>query len=152
MVTWTDSDGRAWPVEFTFENLKLLKKELKLDILAGTEKLSEDPMLCVDVIYWIGPAPAEGLSTDDFGRRVRDADVIRAASDAVMEAYADFSPKHGSAIRQRLERMRDLAERAEKAGADHYDRMLDEIETKLSAGTLFGNSSASPASAPATST
>jgi len=137
MKTFTDSQGRTWNVVLNVGALRRVRDLLKVDLLDVArgdllERLADDPVLLVDVLYVLckTDAEAQGVSDEDFGRAMVGG-VLDEAGSALMQELLGFFPS---------------AQRARALGK--LMRMLDAREAELA--TLGGSSGGSPASAAAT--
>lgn len=109
MKSFVDNQGRTWILNInvgTIKRVKALcgglnllniiafdedKKNVDTDVLA---KLSEDPILLVDVLYAVckPDADAKNISDEDFGAAL-SGDSIEYASRQLLDAIVDFFPE-----------------------------------------------------------
>jgi len=132
MATFTDADGRQWVIDIDVNALRQVQKRLDLklmDVLGGEtlDRLADDPVLLVDVLYVLCEAQAarEGVTDEAFGRGLR-GDALDAAVVAFLEALTDFCPS----------RKRTLLRRLIAKGREAEDRLLTRAETMLASGKI----------------
>jgi len=95
MVLYKDSNDKEWPVVFTLKKAKTIRDKCGVDLLKdGIAVLIEDPLKCVDVIYYASNA-SDAISLDEFYDRVANADYVKSAVDACVVGLADFTPSRG---------------------------------------------------------
>ena len=129
MKTFVDGQGREWAVEINVNVIKRVRDLLKIDLLEIVEgqlieRLIGDPILLCDVIYVVckPQAEAKNITDEDFGQAMA-GDAIEAATKALLEELADFSPSP----RDRAN-IRSVIEKTWQA----LDKVRDVIETRLS--------------------
>jgi hypothetical protein len=157
MQSFKDNAGRTWAVAVTVDAVKRVKRLIGVDLLAVGEgdqllqRLADDPVLLVDVVYAIckPDVDAANLTDEDFGRAMGGGDSIDLAVVALMDGLADFFPKARRAVLRRaivkLDATRDLASRRAVTKIDAID-----VEALLNS-TPGGSATSSPPS-PAAST
>lgn len=102
--SFTDNQNRQWPVEVNVTAVKRLRDRLGVDLLdLGGDgdapehrlliRLIADPVLLVDVLFVVceDAAIERGVGDEDFGRAMA-GDAIDAATRALLEEIADFTP------------------------------------------------------------
>jgi hypothetical protein len=134
MATFTDAAGETWTIEISVDEIRLLRKELKVDLLALLEdnglllrKLVADPILLVDVISILCTDQIKSRDLDEraFAKRLVGHG-LEAALDCLIEAIANFTPpRQGAVIRQMWAKTKEL---------DH--RAMDRLTTKLESPDL----------------
>ncbi len=106
MPTFTDNLGREWTIEITGIEIKLLRKELSVDLLSVfdretglLEKLGSDPVLLIDVISVLLTPQIQKRGMDETGfASGLVGDGLQNAIDALVAAIVFFSPPHQQAI------------------------------------------------------
>jgi hypothetical protein len=119
VMQFTDGKDRKWSVEINTDIIKLLRKELNLD-LAGSDQstmdlLSDDPVLLVDALWLICQKEAKerSVTAESFGAALV-GDVIDSATQAMVEAVANFFPTRKRSLLLRANaKMRTVREKAE---------------------------------------
>jgi len=98
MKPLTDSVGRAWEVTVNVGAVRRVRDLLGVDLMdvAGgdlLDRLADDPVLLVDVLYVLvkPQADAKGVSDEDFGRAMVGG-VLDEATSALMKELLDFFP------------------------------------------------------------
>ena len=98
MKPLTDSVGRAWEVTVNVGAVRRVRDLLGVDLMdvAGgdlLDRLADDPVLLVDVLYVLvkPQADAKGVSDEDFGRAMVGG-VLDEAASALMKELLDFFP------------------------------------------------------------
>jgi hypothetical protein len=166
--TFRDNSNREWTVSIDVAAVKRLKaSSLEVDLMEAVggdllQRLTDDPILLVDVIYVLlkPQLDALNLSDEQFGQAM-GGDSIDAATAAFLEGLCDFFP---SGKRRILAKMlakmnslldRRLAKANEILDSDQLDKLIErEIETadrelmkNLGQPTIVGEPSiSSPAS------
>jgi len=132
MATFTDAAGREWVVDIDVDALRRVRKRLDLNLMDAIggptlERLADDPVLLVDVLYVLceDQADRDGVSDEEFGRAMR-GDALDAAARAFLEALADFCPKRKARL------IRGLVERGGKA----EEAILSKAEAMLASGEI----------------
>ncbi|MFO7971921.1 MAG: hypothetical protein R6U40_09240, partial [Desulfobacterales bacterium] len=105
------------------------------------ERLADDPVLLVDVLYVLceEQAQRDGVSDEDFGRGLR-GDALDAAARAFLEALADFCPSRKARL------IRGLVEKGGKA----EEAILARAEKMLASGEIDRILTGSPSPKPST--
>lgn len=159
MREFKDSQNRTIQVAVNVAVVKAVRSALNIDLIAGAldgsiyQKLIEDPVLLVDVLYVACREDLDRLQIDDlaFGRAMA-GDAIANATQAFLEELGDFFPATRRALLQKaltkLQAMdRKVVERAEAIiDSPELDRQIDELLERL--GTSSGNAPALSASSP----
>ncbi len=97
MKAFKDKGGVVWELEVTVGVVKRVRAVLKIDLAKFDEtlylRLSEDPVLLVDLLWVICEKQAQGRKVTDeqFGEGLA-GDAIEEATTALLEAIADFFP------------------------------------------------------------
>lgn len=162
MKTFKDNTGREWSVPVTVGTVKLVRDKLQLDILDienGTvfKKLVSDPILLCDVIFVLcgEQAKERGVSDEEFGRAMA-GDAIEQATDAFLEALADFFPNpKRQALKKANARLRGLETKAvklamERLDSPELDRLMEQALGEWST-TVPGSSAFIPTPSPSAS-
>lgn len=155
--TFTDNTNRQWILEINVPLRRQVLIDTKFDLFAVVEPEQlarlEDPELLVEVLYSLCAEQADknGVTPAQFGRSLV-GDAIDSASEALMEAIADFFPR----------RRRTLMRAALAKGTALADQMLsqtldkiDQLEMKVLSApppTSSATSGSSPASSESTPT
>lgn len=108
MQSFIDNSGRRWLLEITVSAVKRVRALCDgLDILnvisfddkgnpetTVLEKIANDPVLLVDVLYAVckPEADAQGVSDEDFGKAMV-GDIIEDATNKLLDAIVDFFPE-----------------------------------------------------------
>ena len=166
MKTFEDKNGTVWELEVTVGVVKRVRAVLEIDLarLDETlyERLSEDPVLLVDLLWVICEKQARerNITDEQFGESLT-GDAIEAATTALLEAVADFFPGPKRSLFQKvisktatieltasklaMEKLDDP--RLQKAMQERLDAEFEKALRQLSSPT---SSPESPASMPAT--
>ncbi|MDD4890608.1 MAG: hypothetical protein PHU85_11855 [Phycisphaerae bacterium] len=97
MRAFKDSQGREWLLNVNTATVKTVRAARDVDLLDTTgevyERLADDPVLLVDVLWLLCQEQAHkvGLSDAQFGEGLV-GDAIEEATAALMGAIADFTP------------------------------------------------------------
>jgi len=169
MASFRDSEKREWLVRLDAPTIIEVRQQCEIDLAAVDgrpyEKMRDDPILLVDVLYVICREQIKqaGLTDIDFGRSLV-GDAIDGATEAMGDAIADFSPRHrrevlramvakaeqiqATASRQAVERLGDpkLTAELEQAMEERLTQEMEKALTRLRSAT---NSPASSESTPA---
>ena len=146
MKTFTDRQGRDWPVEITVGSIKRVRDLCGvnlLDIADGTggvlQRLYTDPIFLCDVLYClIKPTADERVVTDeDFGRML-SGDALDTAAEAVLGELTDFFPKGRRKVMQTITMKTGLMMEAMLARAG---KLADEIDVEKVVQSLSGPAS-----------
>jgi len=166
MKSFTDNMGRTWTLVVNVATIKRVRALCGVDLNSIVEvedgkpsaklleRLSNDPVLLVDVLYAVCRPECEqkGVSDEDFGAAMA-GDAVEQATDALLDEIVDFFPaakrkafqrilsasrRFGEAARRRLE--------ATLADGRIEDALVSELER------LTGLSPSAPESAESTPT
>ena len=166
MKSFTDNTGRTWTLVVNVATIKRVRALCGVDLNSIVEvedgkpsaklleRLSNDPVLLVDVLYAVCRPECEqkGVSDEDFGAAMA-GDAVEQATDALLDEIVDFFPaakrkafqrilsasrRFGEAARRRLE--------ATLADGRFEDALVSELER------LTGLSPNAPESAESTPT
>jgi hypothetical protein len=149
MRPFKDNAGRTWIITVHSTAVKKLRGALGFDVhslldekLENLAKFLGDPVLRVDVLYWLCKEEADklGITDEDFGKAMW-GDAIEHATDAFIAEVVDFTPdaRVRESIRKILEASRTVRDRLMDRATqvlDHLD--LDSIVKDLTASS--GNS------------
>jgi hypothetical protein len=169
MAQFKDRAGSNWTIAIDAPTIRDIRSECQIDLAAldgkTFEKLADDPVLLVDVLWVLCREQAKTLSitSEQFGRLLV-GDAIEAATDAMLAGIADFFPQRksqlvtamaakaseirGKGLELALSRINDPALSASLVNAmqANMDAEINATLTRLSSAT---NSPASSASVPA---
>lgn len=142
MQVFQDGKGREWSIEINCYALKSIQKHLQADLMElvheGLEPIFNSPTLLCDILFVLckDQADKRRVKDDDFGMSL-SGDVIKKATDALVEAIIDFFPdeKKREAIRRGMS-LREKAETESTAKViEDFGRMekmsVEEMETEL---------------------
>jgi len=165
---FTDTDNRPWTIELNVHAVKRVRDLLGVDLLdlGGSDgdkpedqlvfRLIADPVLLVDVLYVVCQEQASAASVDDaaFGRAMA-GDAIDAATRALLEELADFtpSPRDRARARKVIAATWELIDRAQDVLDGRIDAtMAEAADAAIAAMTATpgGGSTSSPAASPST--
>lgn len=96
-ATFTDGNGREWKLRLTTDQLSVLRDRFKLDVVGMTDfgqfigLLFDDPERFVSVVHLLARPPAD-MTAEDFASGF-DGPTLEAAGVALLEAFANFSPR-----------------------------------------------------------
>lgn len=153
MASFKDNAKRDWSLSLNVNILKLIKRELEVDLLdlahgAVLDRLANDPALLVDVLYLTCQSQAEraNVTAEQFGEAMV-GDALDAASEALVDALVEFLPGKKRAL---LHKLMEKVKGAEQVMMDRLEQEIDELDlTQLMAG-LGEPSTASPDSSAST--
>lgn len=103
MRAFKDSQGREWFLNVNTGTVKNVRAARDVDLLDTTgevyERLADDPVLLVDVLWLLCQEQAQkvGLTDAQFGEGLV-GDAIEDATTALMGAIADFTPSRKRAV------------------------------------------------------
>ena len=163
MKTFIDKKNRKWELELNVGSARRVKDETGVNMLnllslesngrASTEpleKLIDDPFALVNVLYALcrKQAEKENISDEDFAE-IFDADVIEAATNALIEEIINFSP---AAKRKALTKFYQTAQRIAAAKEAELEKTLNDgtLDAKIEEEMkkLYTGSQASSVSIP----
>lgn len=128
MKTFTDTAGRTWEAAITVATVKAVRAKFGIDLMNAKTTLrhiADDPIAFCDVLFACLKGP-EGVSADDFIASL-SGDALEAATDAFLEAYADFFPKgRREILRKLLARGREVEERENARAQREMEKLLAE--------------------------
>lgn len=144
MKTFTDKKNRKWELELNVGSARRVKDETGVNMLnllslesngrASTEpleKLIDDPFALVNVLCVLcrKQAEKENISDEEFAE-IFDADVIEAATNALIEEIINFSP---AAKRKALTKFYQTAQRIAAEKEAELDKLLNDgsLEAKI---------------------
>lgn len=134
MATFIDSAGETWTIEISVDEIRQLRKEINVDLLALLDndgsllrRLAADPLTLVDVISLLCTEQIKRRQLDERGFAKRLVGYgLEAALDCLIEAIANFTPpRQGAVIRQMWAKVKELDQRA-----------MDRLTTKLESPDL----------------
>lgn len=154
MHSFQDKNGKKWNIELNVGTAKRVKSECGIDLVnvitmsrdgkaqaSALERLAEDPILLVDVLFSLCKEQAKEFEIDDFAfAELFNADAVEQASNALMEEIINFSqPAKRKALTRIYRTAKDFAARMDK----QLEQILEspeldaEIESALTKS--FGN-------------
>lgn len=159
MPQFKDAKGEAWTVVVNGGTIKRALELLKIDL--GDPLFGDPPFLTrfdtdiafkVDVLYMVclPEAQRRNVADTDFAERL-EGDALYAASEAFLEALADFFQKlRRTHVVLAIEKQREIVARAiemaeQTLASDQFSRRMDEELAEL--GESFVSSLQSPVSA-----
>jgi hypothetical protein len=160
MKQFKDAKGDTWSIAVNGGTIKRAVDLLKVDLgdpLAGDPPLltrfDTDLVFKVDVIYvaCLPEADGRGITDVEFAERL-EGDALYAASEAFLEALADFFQKlRRTHVVRAIEKQREVVAKAaqmaeQTIGSDQFDERIDAELAGL--GESFANLLRSPASTP----
>jgi hypothetical protein len=105
MQTFTDKNNDKWDIELNVGTARKVLSECKIDLInvldfdeqkqekSVLEKLADDPILLVDVLYCLCSTQARERNLDDFAfASLFSAETIVQATECLMEEIINFSP------------------------------------------------------------
>ena len=163
MHSFQDKNGKKWNIELNVGTAKRVKSECEIDLVnvitmsrdgkaqaSPLERLAEDPILLVDVLFSLCKEQAKESGIDDFAfAELFNADAVEQSSNALMEEIINFSqPAKRKALTRIYRTAKDFAARMDK----QLEQVLEspeldaEIESALTKS--FGNTPESSESTP----
>lgn len=121
MASFKDSKDQQWTVGITVNTVKRVRAALNFDLLATVEdkaalmRLATDRELLVDVLFAVCEPQAKerGINGEGFAEALGGGDGLEAAATAMLEALADFFPKHRrEPLHLALAKLRQVQEKA----------------------------------------
>jgi hypothetical protein len=137
MPTFKDNANREWLVNLDANKVAAIRRECNFDPIAmdgqGFQRLSEDVVLLVDVLYVAckSQAVAQNLTAEQFGQALV-GDFIEPATTALLTAIAELFPKKKrDVILSVVKKITDANERGmgkamEKLSDESVQKQLDE--------------------------
>jgi len=137
--TFTDNAGRTWLIAVTITGLKRIKAMLGLDLVNDldevlVQKLLEDPLTLVDVLFVLCKPQADELDVSDeaFGVALGGNDEhkpLDQAADALIEGLVDFFRQYGRApLAAALQKSKQATDRLQgilESRLDEFDPAID---------------------------
>lgn len=160
MRTFVDKEGRNWQVSVTVSTIKRVRGICKVDLNSIVEvdddnnlntsllnRLTDDPVLLVDVLYAVCKPEADklGVTDEQFGEAMV-GDVIANATAALLDEIVDFFPGTKRLAMQKILR---AVRRFETATRQKLEEMDEKFENELASvmEKSIGSSTGAPASA-----
>ena len=161
MKSFTDNTGRTWTLAVNVGTIKRVRALCDVNLaniitISGTtpkvdllERLGNDPVLLVDVLYAaVKPeADTKGVSDQEFGQAM-SGDAIEMATTALLDEVIDFFPE---TKRKVFRKILDATRRFESRGKAALQALLDDpaLDGKIDDAlaqlmTSSGNSPESP--------
>jgi len=161
MKTFADNTGRTWEVCVNVHTVKAVRAVLDVDLtqaiqIGDTEKnlntslidrLTDDPILLVDVLYVICREQAERLNVSDvqFGESLA-GQAIADATKALLDEIVDFFPDAG---RRRIGRLLlDGMTTMQRTADEKLEKMLDAPDFMIALNTRLATLSGAVTNAP----
>ena len=132
MHTFRDKKGAQWDIEVGLAQLAAVKSRVGLDLthLVTADQSSTiaelaDPAKLFDVLLTLTEAQRleRGVSPEDFGAALNDADLVEAAMEAVINGTIDFFPNRSRTA------LRTAFATVKKVGTEIRAKALDRLET-----------------------
>lgn len=155
MAKFADKDGREWNVVFDYGAIKRVRaSDVEFDLatiladeMAGLRRISDDPVLFIEVLAVMCGDQRPDVSGDEFGAAF-NGDALESAQRAFMDALLDFCPSQQRAMLKKLLAMsNDLQQKYSTIVqmASIQDLTSGELASKLAALSdgATGNSTAS---------
>lgn len=129
MHSFQDKNGKKWNIELNVGTAKRVKSECEIDLVnvitmshdgkaqaSALERLAEDPILLVDVLFSLCKEQAKESGVDDFAfAELFNADAVEQSSNALMEEIINFSqPAKRKALTRIYRTAKDFAARMDK--------------------------------------
>ena len=134
MTKFKDSADREWIVSVTVGAIKNIRTALGVDLAdpsqAVMERLADDPVLLVDLLWLLCEKQAKeiGITPEQFGESLV-GDPIDAATNAMVEAIADFFPGPRRSLLQRANaKTRAVRQKAESLAMEKLNDPTLEAE------------------------
>ena len=150
MKTFQDNAGRQWTVTLNVAALKRVRAMTSIDLfnvvtldenkkpdISLLERLSEDPILLVDVLYAVCKQEAETqqVSDEQFGAAMA-GDAIEHATNALLEELVDFFPDPKRKVLRKIlaanRRFGETMKRKVEAELTGLDAKIDQALAQLS--------------------
>jgi hypothetical protein len=142
MHIFKDKNNVDWPVRIDIATVKRVKSILEINLCDAVtldnknqpdvsllEKIADDPVLLVDILYVIckQEADARSISDEDFGAAM-GGDVLENATKSFLDELIDFFP---GAKRQVLRKIMDAGERIKQQMTTQLDAELENLDNLL---------------------
>lgn len=152
MTTFQDSTSRVWCVTVNIAAVKRVRAGLDIDLLdiadgSIIDRLANDPVCLVDVLYLVckPQADAAGVTDEGFGESMSGA-ALDAGSSALLKELVDFFPDP-----RRRDVLKKVLAKSEEVRTSLMTQALAEVE-KIDASHLAATlSTASATNSPASS-
>jgi len=150
MKTFQDNAGRQWTVTLNVAALKRVRTMTNVDLfnvvtldeskkpdISLLERLSEDPIMLVDVLYAVckSEADAQQVSDEQFGAAMA-GDAIEHATNALLEELVDFFPDPKRKVLRKIlaanRRFGETMKRKVEAELTGLDAKIDQALEQLS--------------------
>jgi hypothetical protein len=162
MKSFTDNAGRSWVISVNVGTIKQVRALCEVDLaniismepgkppnVEVLEKLADDPVLLVDVLYAACKEEADQkkISDVDFGRAMA-GDTIEMATAALLDEIVDFFPEGKRRILQKVlgatRRFREKSKAAlsELLGDPTLDSKIDDALEQLTSSSTSSPESA----------
>lgn len=145
MKPFTDNQRHAWNLTIDVPTIRRVREELEIDLgnLDGQllQRIGEDPVLLVDLLWVLVRPQAEALKVTDeeFGRGLA-GEAIAQATDALLGAVLEFLPsRKRKLLDEALKKLRALEELTTAKGVEVLEsdaidrRVLDKIDRDVGA-------------------
>lgn len=147
MRSFKDRNGKDWAVRITVASVAACRKDPGFDLLSVMDdknavlNLSHDPVALVGVLYAVlaTDIKASNMTPEQFGEAVSDGDVIEAATFALLESIADFSPSHRrQPLMAAISKLRTIQAKAGQLATDRINSAELETAALANLTTLSG--------------
>ena len=163
MAVFTDNAGRAWPIDVTIGTIKRVRSQLAINLIDLSKECLEqlyDPVVLCDLLWLICQdlAKEREITEEEFGGALA-GDAIASATQAFLEALADFFPTEKAALLKRSVKvvnqvnetdMRLVAEQIEtfQQRLEKADNLQDLRQLLETLGNISGGAQVSSESTP----
>lgn len=136
MKSFVDKTARAWSIVVNIATVKRVRALCNVNLLelitvddsgktdsSVLDKLSEDPVLLVDVLYAVCKPEADklGISDEQFGESL-DGDAIEKATENLLDEIVDFFPE---AKRKVFRKILDATRRFQRETAEKIKNLVE---------------------------
>lgn len=136
MKSFVDKNARAWSIVVNIATVKRVRALCNVNLLelitvddsgktdsSVLDKLSEDPVLLVDVLYAVCKPEADklGISDEQFGESL-DGDAIEKATENLLDEIVDFFPE---AKRKVFRKILDATRRFQRETAEKIKNLVE---------------------------
>lgn len=150
MSGFKDLKGRAWSVDLTLGEIRQIRDELDVDLLACLENDAAILRRLFSDVYLVGDCLVvacrrqcrdQGIEVDDFVRSL-GGDCLESAHSAFVDALIDFfPPPRREALRKMVDKAREVGRRVQALGMAKIDQVVESIDTERAASAMVGGSS-----------
>lgn len=156
MRSFADKSGRRWELELTPASIKRVKGitginlyGLLQDKAALFRQIADEPEIRVNVLFAMVSAQASkaGITDEQFAELL-DGATFEAASDALIESFADFFTGQKDALLAALSKAKRLTKLATEAAVNQINDPADEDSLRKKLSDLSSGAPESSASTP----